>query len=233
MGEKADFYEAVCGKAETLSALGRFDEAVVVCNAAIVLNPEGQEQAYVDRAFAYLKQGLAKEAVSDYAKVEAMQKQTPQVRQLHAAALSMLGNTCDAAGEAEAALEHFDKSVRLKDDDLRVLFNRALALSKVDRRGEAKTDLQSILAKEPDNGNAHAALGSMLAADGNFAEALEHMLEARDQPGGTVDVIPPADLLHDLAFCFLKVPVWGACLVWLLGVPVARTAAVAADSNRS
>ena len=58
-------------------------------------------QAFVDRAFAFLKQDRCEEAAVDYDKVQQMGGQTEEVARLHATALSMIGVKQNEAGNSE------------------------------------------------------------------------------------------------------------------------------------
>jgi predicted Zn-dependent protease len=89
------------------------------------------------------------------------------------------------AGLPEAALAHFRAAEALAPGDVQPPLFAAQVLLQMERRDEARTALQRVLALDPDESRAHASLAVICLEEERYADALDHIAEAR--------AIDPAD----------------------------------------
>ena len=82
-------------------------------------------------------------------------------------------------GEWSSALEAADALAREDPSDLRARVLRARAFRHHGMLGEAESDLEQVLERDPGNAAAHAELGVVCELAGKPEEALVHHREAR------------------------------------------------------
>ncbi|MEZ5332982.1 MAG: tetratricopeptide repeat protein [Thermoanaerobaculia bacterium] len=83
-------------------------------------------------------------------------------------------------GNAELALERFDRALAELPDDPLVPYNIALAHQQLGHREETERWLRRSLELDPEFRNGHYNLASLLAADGRLPEAEEHFRRAHE-----------------------------------------------------
>jgi tetratricopeptide (TPR) repeat protein len=91
----------------------------------------------------------------------------------------------------DQSLELYGAALQAHPDDADLLYSRALVYSQLGRVPEAEADLRKVIAKEPDNADAHNALGYTLAdLTDRHAEALgliERALQLKPGTGAFLD----------------------------------------------
>ena len=154
--EKNDkFYLRLCGKSEVLVVLEKYEDAIEAATAAIAPRPE-TPTAYVDRAFAHLKNSSFKDAVSDY---ERSQLKNPETIKLHAIALSHWATELDKAGKTSEALKKMNKA-KYGEGRHRV-FTCALLEYQLEKWDLSLSHLQEVLEMNPSHADAKAASGNI------------------------------------------------------------------------
>jgi tetratricopeptide (TPR) repeat protein len=81
-------------------------------------------------------------------------------------------------GRADAAVTHFEASLRLKPDSAPASFNLGTALALAGRLEPARAAFERALQIRPDYSAAHNNLGNVLAVMGKGDEAIRHFREA-------------------------------------------------------
>jgi Tfp pilus assembly protein PilF len=89
------------------------------------------------------------------------------------------GEIASAAGLPDRALEHFRAAGRLDPMAPKPPLYEAQILIQLDRRAEAREALDRVLALDPDEAYAYASLALVALRDGDRAEALRNIAEAR------------------------------------------------------
>jgi predicted CXXCH cytochrome family protein len=157
------------------SELGRSDSALEKVEKAIALNPDlpGEYSSLagillalgqVDRAGAALREGL---------------RGDPYDSTAH----DLTGRVFAVKGATAEALYHFEKANRLRPGYGPHLYDYALMLTKVSRFDEAQQSAEAAIAANPDQAEAHALLGQLLARKRQPAEAIREYRQAvRLQP---------------------------------------------------
>jgi len=114
----------------------------------------------------------------DYRSAVAIWQDTVDKRPDSYIAQDSLGAALAAVGRTDAAVEHFQRALRLKPDDPITHHNLGLALVAMDRCGEAIDHYRQALRLKDDFADAHANLANALERLGNIKEAVEHYDEA-------------------------------------------------------
>jgi tetratricopeptide (TPR) repeat protein len=103
-----------------------------------------------------------------------------------------LGRMHMASDRFDEALSYFDRAIRKSGSrdlaTLRIHFDRARTLSRLDRVSPAIKAYRRCLAFDPEYAPAHLNLGSLLAQTGRYDEALEHLALAVDYQSERVEI---------------------------------------------
>jgi tetratricopeptide (TPR) repeat protein len=196
--KNAEFYPALCGKSEVLVVLDRHAEAVAAATAAIAVEPE-TPTAYVDRAFAHLKNSAFKDAVADY---ERSQMKNPETTKLHAIALSHWATELDKAGKVKESLKQMNKAKKMEKTEHRV-FTCALLEYQLEKWDLSLAHFAEVLEMNPGHADAKAASGNIHIHEERFPEALEMLKQAKAQLD-EVTVMPHPSLLQNLGVAYLR-----------------------------
>ena len=198
LAEDAKYYPALCGKSEVLCQLKRFEEATEAATAAIEVEPE-TPTAYVDRAFAYLKNSKFKEAATDYARSNLS---NPDTTKLHAIALSHWATELDASGKTKSALKQMAKARAMEKTEGRT-FTCGLLHYSLQEYTESLELFNEVLNENPNHVDAKAAIGNVYIQQEKFAEALKTLKEA-DASIDQVTVMDKASLIQNLGVAHLR-----------------------------
>ena len=85
-----------------------------------------------------------------------------------------LGIALAARGRLDEAIQHFDRALLLKPDDVKADLNLGAAWARQGNLLEAVQHFERALQLEPDYPEAHCNLGNALAAQGRLDEAIQH-----------------------------------------------------------
>lgn len=119
---------------------------------------------------------------------------SPDVAILH----NNLGNVLKNAGEADRAIEHFNKSLELKPNSPEIHNNLGTLLDKLGRSDEAIEHYRKALKLKPNFSQAHYNLATSLAKQGKTDEALAEFRKAlRGRPDNV-------DILNNMAFALAQ-----------------------------
>jgi tetratricopeptide (TPR) repeat protein len=144
--------------------LGRPEDAITHCHAALALNRNSAE-AHFTAANAYKTLNRLQEAVEHYRKAII-------IRPDYIEAFYNLGNVFSAAKMHEHALECYSKAIALRPAYPRALNNRGIILQRLTRAEESLTDFDRAIALQPDYFEALINRGNTLSALGRAAEAI-------------------------------------------------------------
>jgi tetratricopeptide (TPR) repeat protein len=198
LAEDAKYYPALCGKSEVLCQLERFEEATEAATAAIEVEPE-TPTAYVDRAFAYLKNSKFKAAANDYARSNLS---NPDTTKLHAIALSHWATELDASGKTKSALKQMAKARAMEKTEGRT-FTCGLLHYSLQEYTESLELFNEVLNENPNHIDAKAAIGNVYIQQEKFEEALKTLKEA-DASIDQVTVVDKASLIQNLGVAHLR-----------------------------
>jgi len=137
----------------------------------------------------YLVHWRSSESVYEY-----MLGFSPDVAILH----NNLGNVLKNAGEADRAIEHFNKSLELKPNSPEIHNNLGTLLDKLGRSDEAIEHYRKALKLKPNFSQAHYNLATSLAKQGKTDEAL---IEFRKALRGRPENV---DILNNMAFALAQ-----------------------------
>jgi tetratricopeptide (TPR) repeat protein len=156
LAQDAKYYPALCGKSEVLCQLDRFDGAEEAATAAIEIEPE-TPTAYIDRAFACLKNSKFKEAATDYARSNLNNAET---NKLHAIALSHWATELDKNGKTKSALKQMSKA-RAMEKTVGRTFTCGLLHYSLQEYPESLALFEEVLSSDPNHIDAKAAMGNV------------------------------------------------------------------------
>lgn len=145
------------------SRMGRFEDAVVDFDTAIVLAPYAVDPV-LNRGVVLEQQGEYAAAIRDYTAVLALAPDDP-------AAWNNLGNASAGTGDYERAVECYSKAVSLAPEFSFAAANRANALFELRRDDEALRAMRALLRRYPEFPEVRAALTAALYAIGKVGEA--------------------------------------------------------------
>jgi len=91
---------------------------------------------------------------------------------------SVLGEHCMDAGDPDSAARAFERALVLGRPDVPARLRLADAFLATGRRNEARTELETAVARRPSSPDAHDALGRFLAATGNADGAVAELRQA-------------------------------------------------------
>jgi tetratricopeptide (TPR) repeat protein len=169
-----------------LAVLGRYEEAVVAFSMALAIAPNdvlalrtvadaylrARSEAVAGPTYAALALEVATRGY-DLARRQRVDKRLiSELATVRASALNYLGRGTEALAAVDVAL-------RLVPDQIDASYERAAALFDLHRFGEAKTALQQLLVRRPDDAAGHDLLGQTLEWLGDAAEANNHFAQAR------------------------------------------------------
>lgn len=146
---RPDFYLSLRGKADVLTQLERFDDAVAAATAAMAARPT-ETGPVTDRAFAYLKSKRLDEALADYDAAHALGDNTAETNRLHAIALSQRAVELDKAGDAAGAESLYDRAIAIEATEARI-FNRAFLFMRTGRTPDAIEGFRHVLRVNPEH----------------------------------------------------------------------------------
>jgi tetratricopeptide (TPR) repeat protein len=162
--------------AEAYRALGRLDQAVASCRAALRLRPDYPEAAN-NLGLALLGQGKTDDAIAQFG--EAL-----RLKPDYAMACNNLGNALRLRGDWNGAEAHFRRAVQMAPSLAEAHSNLGQLLLERHQPHESLTHLQAAVRLRPDLAEAHNNLGNALREVGRFAEARHAYGEAlRLKPG--------------------------------------------------
>jgi arylsulfatase A-like enzyme/tetratricopeptide (TPR) repeat protein len=153
-----------------LYKLGRFEEAIVHHNKALLLEPDFFD-ARNSLGSALLKAGRVTEAVTQF--TEALRLK-PDYAQGHYELARVLQNS----GNPENSLAHYDEALRLDPGNAAIHNDVGNALQVVGRIEEAIAHYEDAVRIQPDNARAHGKLGFALQHLMRFEQAAAHYEEA-------------------------------------------------------
>jgi tetratricopeptide (TPR) repeat protein len=100
---------------------------------------------------------------------------------------SKLGYALAVRGEVDAAIAHYQKSLEIKPNDVKALYNLGIVLAKIGQVDAAIAHYQKALEIQPDYPAAHDGIGIALARRGEIDAAIAHFRKALeiqpDYPG--------------------------------------------------
>jgi tetratricopeptide (TPR) repeat protein len=178
LGLLPDFADAVMARAELLDGLGRSDEARREYDRARQLwsdfPPGAQDRRYLFRRRGYF--AFEMEAY-DLVRSNVRNKVLPQLAH---------GNALLARGRAAAALDSYERALKVKPNLPEALALKGEALSALGRYEEAVQIFNGVLAADPKDGEtlnsrgiAHVALGRLADANDDWRRQLELLPQAR------------------------------------------------------
>lgn len=191
-------YQALCGKAETLCSLGKFEEALGFADRAIAVDPKGA-LGHVDRAFCFLKLKKFQDAINSY---DRSGSETEETKRLLAVVLTFRGGELDAEGKHEEALAYFQRAVKNQETEARQ-FSIGVMLYKLERKEEAKVQLEKVLKKNPNHLKACAALGSLNCEASEFGKAA--VLLEKVYKGNEFELLEKSAILQNLGVAYVKI----------------------------
>jgi len=162
---------------------GRLDEAIAHLEKAVRINPRVAESRN-SFALALLRRGRAAEALEQLR--EAQRIEPGNAKAMSNLALTLLKSGMDLAGRnrfAEAAPLFEEASALLGDLPSECLMQWGIALLRLTRYAEAADRFRSLLARDPESGEAHFNLGFALSQIQRPAEAIPHYRKAYGRPG--------------------------------------------------
>lgn len=124
------------------------------------------------RVYTYL--GMAYRELGSYPEATANLRQAVDLNPTLAAVVTELGITYFAAGDYKNALQSFTRAEQLEPNEPGHRLNVARAMLKLRQFAEARLYLMSVLAKQPNNAEAHYGLALAYAGLGNEAKMREH-----------------------------------------------------------
>jgi tetratricopeptide (TPR) repeat protein len=151
-------------RALELHQLGRFDEALVICDRALALRPADPEAHYY-RGNALRGLGRPAEAVASYDRALAL-------RPAFAEALNNRGNALQSLDRLDEALASYDQSLALRPEHADTLNSRGAALQRLQRLDEALVSFDRALALRPTYAEALFNRGIVLQELNRLDEAL-------------------------------------------------------------
>ena len=168
-----------------LAALGRYEEAAVAFAMALAIAPN---DAFAMRtvADAYLRARSEAVAGPTYAALALeistrgyqLAKRKRVDKQLISELATLRATALNYLGRATEALVAVDAALRLVPDQIDAKYERAAALFDLHRFSEARTTLQDVLLRKPDDAACHDLLGQTLEWL-NDADAARHFTQAR------------------------------------------------------
>jgi tetratricopeptide (TPR) repeat protein len=196
--QEKKYYPALCGKSEVLCQLDRYSEAIDSATIAIEIEPT-TPTAYVDRAFAYLKNGNFKEAATDYKASNLVNAETTK---LHAIALSNWATELDKAGKTKSALKQMLKAREMEKTEGRT-FTCGLLHYSLAEYPESLALFEEVLETNPEHVDAIAAIGNIYIQEEKFDAALEK-LKLADADIDRLTVMDKVSLIQNLGVAHLK-----------------------------
>jgi tetratricopeptide (TPR) repeat protein len=196
--EDGKYYPALCGKSEVLCQLERFDDAIAAATSAIEVEPE-TPTAYVDRAFAHLKNANFKAAATDYTRSNLV---NPETTKLHAIALSNWATELDKAGKTKQALKQMNKAREMENTEGRTFTCGLLHYSLLEYT-ESLSLFEEVLEINPNHIDAVAAIGNVYIQEERFEEALQKLKQA-DASIDKVTIMEKISLIQNLGVAHLK-----------------------------
>ena len=130
-----------------LKDLGRFEEAIAACNAALRRKPDFVE-AYANLGIALKELGRLDEAIAAY-------QAAIRIKPDYAEAYSNLGNALSALGRFDDAIAAYNVAIRLKPTYAEAYSNLGNAISELGRVAEAAAALDTAIRLKPDLAAAH------------------------------------------------------------------------------
>lgn len=202
--------EAQLRVGETLSALGRPQEAIAALEATLAINPDYgaahnslgmalREAGRLDEALASCQRAVALDPglVLAHFNVGNLLREKGFLAEAVAAyraAISIepgfaevhnnLGNVLKEQGHVEEALACYQQALTLKPDFVEALFNAAQLLRERGWLGEAANAYRNLLEMRPDMAEAHYELGSALKGMGDLAGATDSYRKALELDPG-------------------------------------------------
>lgn len=177
LGENPGNASFLIGKGNALFGLKRYGEAVAAYESAARAD-DGDALPWANLAGVYYEQHKTGDGLSACA--EALKRDAKNVNALiHQGNLQMQGN------DFAAALASYEAAEQITPDDALVLFNKANALSELNRLDEAEAVLNALNAKNPNDEDVLYALASVLEKAEKFDSAARmylRLLKIRETP---------------------------------------------------
>jgi len=151
--EKPDLEIAHFSLANSLSRLGRLEEAIAQYQVAASLNP-ARAESFGSQGLCYVRLGKMEEAARLFQHVIQLTPSDP-------GAYDNLGNTLGSLGKYDDAISAFRQALQLNPGDFQAEFNLGLSFLHQNRRDEAKTHFQAALRLQPDFPAARQALSEL------------------------------------------------------------------------
>ncbi len=152
------------GRIEAYAALGDHEQAEVMFYMAQQTDPQ-ESQAFVCMAESLLDQGQFERAVSCLREAASLDPSLPGLQ-------SRLAEAYASTGRLERARQLYMRELRQHPGDVRTLLDVGLLLVDMRRHDEAGEKFRRVLELEPDNADAHFALGELALRCDDRDEAL-------------------------------------------------------------
>jgi tetratricopeptide (TPR) repeat protein len=166
------------GRGTTLSAAGRYEEAIECLTRALVWAPD--PDVYIERGIAYRKSQRLNEAISDYG--EAI-----RLSPSNADAYFDRGNARQYAGAFDLAIEDYSKALELKPGLVQAHGNRGNAYMEEQRFALAVEDFSAVLQHDARDVKALNNRAVAYLSQGQIAQSIEDLGRALEiEPGSPV-----------------------------------------------
>jgi tetratricopeptide (TPR) repeat protein len=156
--------------ANALLKKGRVDDAIILCQQALAIEPDYGD-AHYNLGIALLLKKQPDEAIVQFQKTLALQPD-------NADALDNLGIALVQKGQTDEAIVQFQKTLAFEPDNADAHYEFGNALLRKKQADEAIVEFQRALAIGPDNADAHDNLGIALVQKGQLDEAIIQFQQA-------------------------------------------------------
>jgi len=179
-------YKAHYDLGVVLGRAGRMDEAIRELETAVKLKPAGAEARYqLARLLARNKQEAA--AKQQFAAFDQLKQKEEQ--QAKAAFLSNQANDLLEQKRAREAADLYGKAVLLDNNDARLHYNLAVALSQIGDKSAEQLELEKSISLDARFAPAHNQLGALLLSQGRLSDAEREFTNALDIDPQSADAL--------------------------------------------